>query len=810
MKAALKLILYIYVFFICVSAAGMQVPDTVVLQLKWKHQFQFAGFYAAIEQGYYKDAGIAVVVKEGSTSINFVEEVISGRADFGLESSKLIIARNQNQPVVALAAIFQHSPEILLTRKDKGIRYIEDMEGMRISIGQNGLASPVALLNKFNISKDTYSYGSNVGYINDLINDSTDVISAYITDSPFQLEQAGIDPLVFKPRSYGIDLYGDVLFTSQQMVEDNKGLTEGFVKASIKGWVYAMDNKEELINLIINKYNPELDKKLLVYEATQMEDLVMPKLIEPGHMNPDRWTYIADTFVEIGLLHPLYSLDGFLFEDYQLFNNRRTKKLLFILLGVVILSLISLLIFFLFNRRLKKAVLQRTEQLSALNYSLKKEINKSQIAHANLTLSEERFKLLFEDSPISLWEEDFSAAKQMVDELKNSGVNDVEHYIRSNPDFIKQCARVIKINNINKATIQYLEADNKADILNNIDKIFNEKALLDITEEIISFCNGKMIYETESEHMTLKGNKIYVSITVKIPYGHENSWSKVIVSLINITDLRQTTDELKIKEVLLRQQNEALKGINEELKKSKLKAEESDRLKTAFLSNMSHEIRTPMNGIVGFTDLLKDETIEKTDRVRYLDIIEENSQQLLRIISDIIDISKIEASQLKIVKNEIDINQLFERLLAIFQLRLKRLDKEHITCCYNIDASLADSTLIITSDITRLRQILTNLLENAAKFTEHGSIEFGVYPANDKNSLIFYVKDTGVGIKRERVAQIFERFFREEERFGANLGGTGLGLSIAKNLVELLGGSISVESEPGKGANFYFTHPYNN
>ncbi|MBS2211519.1 ABC transporter substrate-binding protein [Carboxylicivirga mesophila] len=785
-----------------------QQADTVVLQLKWRHQFQFAGFYAAIEKGFYQKEGLEVIVKEGNTSVNFVDEVMSGRADYGLESARLIITRNNNIPVVALAAIFQHSPEIILSRKDTGIRFIEDLKTKRISSGLNGLASTKALLNKLAVPDSNYIYGSSIGYINDLIEGNTDAISTYITDAPYFLEQAGVEPLIFKPRSYGIDLYGDILFTTQSMVENNKDLTDRFLKASMEGWVYAMDNKEELIDIIINKYNPSLTRGFLNYEALTMEDLVMPKLIEPGHMNPDRWNYIADTFVEMGLLQPLYSIDGFLYEDYQILNNRRIKEVLYILLGIVIISLLTLLVFFLFNRRLKKAVLQRTLDLSDANENLKKEISRRQLMHTDLTLSEERFKLLFEDSPISLWEEDFSETKKLLDDLYKSGVKDVEKYIRENRDFVRQCSLSVKINNINKATVQYMEAANKDFILNNIHKVFADEALDDFAEELIAFYNGKNQYETESEHITFKGNKIHVSVTVKIPYGYEQSWSKIIVSLIDVTDLRRTTDELRYKEVLLRQQNEILKGINDELKKAKFKAEESDRLKTAFLSNMSHEIRTPMNGIVGFTDLLKDQSINIHERERYLNIIEENSQQLLRIISDIIDISKIEASQLKIVKAEVCIKQLFEHLLEIFQLRIKRLAKENLNCTYCIGPELNEQQLVINTDVTRLRQILTNLLENAVKFTEKGTIEFGVCLSKNDKSLIFYVKDTGVGIKKERVSQIFDRFFREEERFGANLGGTGLGLSIAKNLVELLGGKIHVESTPGVGSKFYFTHPH--
>jgi len=810
MKKAFKLLSLLIAILLCQATKAQTPMDTIVLQLKWKHQFQFAGFYAAIEKGYYREAGLEVILKEGNTSIDFVQEVVSGNADFGIESSKLVISRNRNIPVVAVAAIFQHSPEILMVRKDSDIRLIEDLNDKRISVGQNGLASTKALLNKFNINNENYIYGSSIGYVNDLIKGNTDAITTYITDAPYIIEKAGIEPLIFKPRSYGIDLYGDILFTSQQAVEENKGRVVKFRDASLKGWVYAMDHKDEIIELILSNYNSSISPDLLRYEATMMEDLVMPKLIEPGHMNPERWRYIAETFVQIGQLQPLYSIKGFLLEDYLIFNSKRIKQALFILLAIVALSLIGLFIFFLFNRRLKKAVSYRTEQLSDLNLNLKKEIARRQLVNANLTLSEERYKLLFEDSPISLWEEDFSQTKQKIEELKAKGIKNIEEYIRTHPEFVKECAQCVKIVNINKATVQYMEAESKEFIITNVADVFNELALKDFAEELITFVAGKTIYETESEHITFKGNRIHVSITVKIPIGYEKTWSKVIVSLIDVSALKTTTEELKFKEVLLRQQNEALKGINDELKKAKLKAEESDHLKTAFLSNMSHEIRTPMNGIIGFTDLLKDDTIRSEERQRYLGIIEENSQQLLRIISDIIDISKIEASQLNIVKNHVNINQLFINLHEIFQLRIKRLGKKDLNCCYSLHPDLNTNELTLLTDITRLRQVLTNLLENAIKFTEKGQVEFGVYPTEDGESITFYVQDTGVGIKKDRVAQIFDRFFREEERFGANLGGTGLGLSIAKNLVELLGGKIKVESKPGKGAKFYFTHPYNN
>jgi len=803
----LFLLLFVFVTFNNLMFANVG-KDTIILQLKWKHQFQFAGFYAAIEKGFYEAEGLNVILNTGDSGINIIKEVMTGNAHFGIESSSLIIARNNNIPVVALAAIFQHSPEVLIARKDSDIKLIKDIKNKHISLGSNGLASTKALLLKFNIPQDNLQYGNSTSLTKDLINKETDIIESYITDAPYILDKAGIDQIHFKPRSYGIDFYGDILFTSQNQVENNKRRVEKFTRASLKGWKYAMDNKPELIKIIRDKYNSSLSEEQLLYEATAMEDLIMPKLIEVGHMNPERWKYIGDMFVQIGKLQPLFSIEGFLFEDYQRFNDKKIKRILFILIAILGISLISLIVFFLFNRRLKKAVLDRTNQLSTANQKLTQEINNRKLAHTKLTLSEERFKRLFEDSPISLWEEDFSTTKRMLDQLAEKGETDIENYLLTHPEFVAECAQQVKILDVNKATLLYMEVDNKEAIINNVKEVFSASALNDFAKELITFYQGKLRYETESEHITFKGNKINVSITVKILNGYEKTWSKVIVSLINISDLRKTTQQLKHQEIQLIQQNEVLKGINLELKKAKTKAEESDKLKTAFLSNMSHEIRTPMNGIVGFTDLLKDRTLTDEENKRYLSIIEENSQQLLRIISDIIDISKIEASQLNITQDNIDIKHLFIQLHEIFTLRIKRFSKLKLEIHYSIHPDLP-TDLCISSDITRLRQVLTNLLENAVKFTEEGSIEFGVCPVKEKGHLLFYVKDSGVGIKQERVAQIFERFFREEERFGANLGGTGLGLSIAKNLVELLGGKISVESKPDVGSTFFFTHPYN-
>jgi len=241
-----------------------------------------------------------------------------------------------------------------------------------------------------------------------------------------------------------------------------------------------------------------------------------------------------------------------------------------------------------------------------------------------------------------------------------------------------------------------------------------------------------------------------------------------------------------------------------ELSHALRKAEESDRLKTAFLTNMSHEIRTPLNGIIGFSKMLEDELPIEIRR-QYIEIINERGKHLLEIINDIINISKIESGQLTLRKSSCLLNTMLDHLLLEYRQALgSRLnDKMNLTLVKSFPEP--DSTII--TDGTRLHEVISNLLDNAIKFTEEGTIDFGYKPHNGDKELLFWVKDTGYGISPENQIKIFERFTQVPSSSGAESSGTGLGLAISKGLIQLLGGTLWVESNTGTGSTFFFTIP---
>ncbi|HYW94806.1 MAG TPA: response regulator, partial [Bacteroidales bacterium] len=245
------------------------------------------------------------------------------------------------------------------------------------------------------------------------------------------------------------------------------------------------------------------------------------------------------------------------------------------------------------------------------------------------------------------------------------------------------------------------------------------------------------------------------------------------------------------------------KRSRQELITAKNKAEENDKLKTAFLNNMSHEIRTPMNGILGFSSLLMQDNLSDKRRKEYINIIENSGEQLMRIIDDIIDYSRIETGQVDIIKTEFRLNETIDTIYSILEQEASRRKKN---IKIRVHKALPEGEDIILTDKGRLAQIINNLGMNALKFTDDGTIELGYELVN--GDLRFLVKDTGIGIPEDEREKIFDRFHQVNNDLARSYSGTGLGLSIAQGLTKLLGGDIYFDSSPGEGSVFYVHLPY--
>ncbi|WP_428034144.1 EAL domain-containing protein [Amphritea sp.] len=298
------------------AVAALSLSENVVdLQLRWHHQFQFAGYYAAVEKGFYKEEGIEVRLHAGGPEHQPVPEVLSGRAQYGEGNSEVLFQRLQGEPLVALAAIFQHSPSILLTLQHSEINSVHDLIGKKVMLAdKDSDADFMTMLLNEGVSLEQVNIVPSSYQLDDLISGKVDAINAYSTNEPYFLQQHNIPFTVIDPVSYRIDFYSDILFTSEKELRDYPKRVEAMHRATLKGWHYALEHPEEIIDLLINKYQVDKTRDHLQFEADEIRKLIFPGLIEIGHMNPGRWQHMADTFVKAGLVDDSDALEGFIYD----------------------------------------------------------------------------------------------------------------------------------------------------------------------------------------------------------------------------------------------------------------------------------------------------------------------------------------------------------------------------------------------------------------------------------------------------------------------------------------------------------------
>ncbi|MGH8354592.1 MAG: ABC transporter substrate-binding protein [Pseudomonas sp.] len=335
--------------------------DKLRLQLRWLHQFQFAGYYMALEKGFYQEAGLDVEILEGGPQARKpIDAMLAGEVDFAIANSGLVIARMAGKPVVALAAIMQTSPVVWIVRADSNIYTPHDLLGKRLML----MAAPESAellitlrregidLRKLDIKPTSFR-------IRDLLEGKTDAYNGYVSNEPFWLMQQGLDYRLISPREYGVNFYSDVLSSREELLQEKPEQVEAFVRASLKGWKYALEHVEESVRLIQSRYAPGKSLEHLRFEAKALNNLIMPELVQLGHMNPSRWEHIANSYVQLGMARGPINLEGFLYApkaavDYQLLYRLAGAALLaLLLLGAVALRFARL------SRKLRQEVRRR-------------------------------------------------------------------------------------------------------------------------------------------------------------------------------------------------------------------------------------------------------------------------------------------------------------------------------------------------------------------------------------------------------------------------------------------------------------------
>ncbi|TCS43809.1 GGDEF domain-containing protein [Reinekea marinisedimentorum] len=347
------------------GVCSVATAQSVSLQLKWLHQFQFAGYYMAKEKGFYADVGLDVTIHERQANMSSIKPLIEGVADFSVSDPGSVIYFSRGAPIVALAAIFQHSPSILIVREDAQVTELTELKGKRLRNSQGySNAELLAMFQKAGLSMFDVDIAASDLSLQAFVDGDLEALNGYLSNEPYMLDQLGIRYRLFKPVDYGVDFYGDILTTTPRMIEQSPQLVEDFRRASLQGWDYALANVDEAIDVILAKYNTQnKSREQLAFEAEQIVSLILPGLVPVGYMNPERWQHIVNTFQQFGSIEYPVNLNSFIYQppaEHLSFMDFYRQNQLQFHVGVIVV--IALLLLF-HNLMLRKRVLKSTLEL---------------------------------------------------------------------------------------------------------------------------------------------------------------------------------------------------------------------------------------------------------------------------------------------------------------------------------------------------------------------------------------------------------------------------------------------------------------
>ena len=379
--------IFIKISLVLLTTLIVNANEKVSLQLLWKHQFEFAGFYMAKEKGFYKDAGLDVQIKEFNFGVNIVEDVLLAKSDIGVGRSSLILNKLEGEDIILLNALYQSSPYVLLSLKRPDITEVEDFKNKRIMLSDNleSIAAISSMMKVKNVQEHSYVKVPHSFNIDDLMKHKTDLMTTYISNEPFHLKERNIPYTIFDPKDYGFDFYSDLLFTSQNYLLKNKKKVEKFQEASLKGWEYAFSHIDETIELILAKYNTQnKSKEALLYEAEVLKSLAYVNDIPFGSLDIERIKEIANIYRLLGMTAQTNNnLKDVLYHKktpFEILKAFLSLELFLIITGIILffifLSLYKQQILRKQNAILEQSVLEKTKELRTANENLEEKIAK--------------------------------------------------------------------------------------------------------------------------------------------------------------------------------------------------------------------------------------------------------------------------------------------------------------------------------------------------------------------------------------------------------------------------------------------------
>jgi len=726
--------------------------DSVSVQLVWKHQFEFAAFYAAKEKGYYDQAGLDVKITEGGPGINVVNEVLEGRASFGVGTSALVVERYQGKPVVVLATLMQHSPIVLLARRGRDLASVHDLAGKPVAVDAHNRDEIEAFLRASGLPAGQIRFVPQTDWTLRSLDQGEEAAKVvYASNESFWIRGKEHEYLLFTPRSAGIDLFGNMLFSSAALVKEHPDRVRAFREATLKGLVYALEHPEEVSDLILARYNSQgKSREHLLYEAAQLKELTRPDIVEPGYMSLGRWRHVVEVYASQKKMPADFDLAGFLYDP----TPEKTPAWLLWSLAAALAGMM--------------AALALAARVRAFNLKLRREIDERQQMESALAASETKYRELVIN------------ANAIILRLAPDGT--VAYFNEVAEKFFGFSAAEILGKHVVGTIVPEVESDSKRDLTDMIAAIL---------------ADPEHYSDNENENMTRDGRRVWVRWANRVILDAAGQPQGVLSIGHDISAQHALEMELAAHRENLEQQ---VRVRTLELEASRAAAEAANQAKSAFLANMSHEIRTPMNGILGMAHLMKraGATPQQAERLEKIDVA---GQHLLEIINSILDFSKIEAGRFTLEEAPVSVQVIAANVSSML---LDRAQAKNLRLVLDIPRQPTP----LLGDATRLQQCLLNYTTNAIKFTDTGTITVRAAFEDEADSAVlvrFSVEDTGMGIAPEVAERLFFPFEQADNSITRKFGGTGLGLAITRRLAQLMGGSAGVISHPGTGSTFWFT-----